>query len=315
MHLSSTVPFSPSPRFIVFLLASLSVLTPAAGNTQTTSGNTIKAQQRAVPLTITRARLHDSDQWRDIERHLPDPNTATAKVLEQQADILRARRFPEDALDFYQYALARGGDQVMLTNKIGLTHLEMKNFQLAQANFSRAVKLNKKNPEAWNNLGAVQFIAGSVGSSVSSYKRAIKLNKHVAVYHANLATAYFQTKNFDGARKELATAMKLDPDIFNRKEGAGGLEAHVLSSEERARFSYEMAKLYAENGLEDEMLHSLAKACEAGMDVARELRKDAVLGKYQNDPRVLLLIKNAEAIRTGHPALATAQSTQLLKPL
>jgi len=311
-----------SPRFLISPVLQSTVLIFATvclypAHAQTAFGNSIKSQQQPTPLTITRARLHDSDQWRDIERHLPDPNTATAKILEQQADILRARRFPEDALDFYRYALARGGDQVTLINKIGLTHLEMKNLQLAQAQFARAVKLNKKSPEAWNNLGAAQFISGSSGSSVSSYKHAIKLDKRVAVYHANLATAYFETKNFNGARKELATAMKLDPDIFNRKEGTGGVEAHVLSSDERARFSYEMAKLYAQNGLEEKMFHSLAMASEAGMDIARELRKDPILAKYQNDPRVLVLIQNAEAMRTGRPTVlnTTAESTQPLKPL
>src|SRR4051812_33702726 len=87
---------------------------PALGNTQ--------------PLTLARARMHDSDQWREVERHLPDPNTATPQILEQQADVLRARRFPEDALDYYHYALARGGNPVVLTNKMGLTHLEMKDY-------------------------------------------------------------------------------------------------------------------------------------------------------------------------------------------
>lgn len=296
----------PSPRFLIsptvqcavlgFLLTSLS--SPAMTQAQTAFGTGVKQQ----PLSLQRARLHDSDQWRDIERHLPDPATATPKVLEQQADILRARRFPEDALDFYRDALARGGDANTLTNKIGLTQLEMKNYQLAEACFSHAVKLNKKNSEAWNNLGAAQFIGGTAPRAISSYKHAIKLDKHEAVYHANLATAYFETKNFGGARKELATAMKLDPGIFNRKEGAGGLEAHVLSTEDRARFSYEMAKLYAENGLEEQMLHSLAMAGEAGMDLQKELRKDPVLGKYLTDPRVVILIQNAEAIRTGRPA-------------
>lgn len=300
MRLFPKVLLSPTPRNIVFLISSLILLTPGLATAQSALGNSIKAQ-RQTPLSITRARLHESDQWQDIARHLPDPNTASPKVLEQQADVLRARRFPEDALDFYRYALARGGDQGALTNKIGLTQLEMKNFDLARAYFSRAVKMNKKNSEAWNNLGAAEFIGGSPGTAISDYKHAIKLDKHSAVYHANLATAYFETKNFSGARKELSAAMKLDPQIFNRKEGAGGIEAHVLSSEDRARFSYEMAKLYAENGLEEQMLHSLAMASEAGMDISRELRKDPVLGKYQTDPRVLVLIQNAEAMRTGRP--------------
>ncbi|HEX6494769.1 MAG TPA: tetratricopeptide repeat protein [Acidobacteriaceae bacterium] len=293
-------------------LASTSFVVPGIAQSKPSFGGSVKQE----PLSIERARLHDSDQWRDIEKHLPNPATASPKVLEQEADILRARRFPEDAIDFYRYALARGGNPAMLTNKMGLAQLEMKNFSLAEGYFNRAVKIDKKNGEAWNNLGAAQFIGGNASRAISSYKKAIKLDRHTAVYHANLATAYFETKNFNGARKELASAMKLDPDIFSRREGTGGLEAHVLSSEDRARFSYEMAKLYAENGLEEQMLHSLAMAGEAGMDLQKEMRKDAVLSKYLTDKRVVILIQNAEAIRTGHPAsLATASESTPAKPL
>src|SRR5437868_5906524 len=76
---------------LIFLLTSLSC--PSVSQAQTAFGSGVKQQ----PLSITRARLHDSDQWLDIQRHLPDPATASPKMLEQQADILRARRFPEDA--------------------------------------------------------------------------------------------------------------------------------------------------------------------------------------------------------------------------
>lgn len=300
---------SPVPG-VLLLAGSLALCTPP---------QVLDAQPalgKPQPLTLERARMHDNEQWREIERHLPDPNTATPQILELQGDVLRARRFPDDALDYYRYALARGGNAADLTNKMGLTQLEMKNYRFAELSFRAAVKLNKKNAEAWNNLGASQFIQGSPSSSISNYKRAIKLNKHSAVYHANLATAYFQTQNFGGARKELAEAMKLDPNIFNRKDGSGGMEAHVLSSDERARFSYEMAKLYAQKGLEEQMLHSLAMAGEAGMDLPHELRKDAVLGKYLTDPRVVLLIQNAELIRKGHAGAigTTAGSVQPLKP-
>jgi tetratricopeptide (TPR) repeat protein len=69
--------------------------------------------------------------------------------------ILRARRFLEDARDYYKYALARGGNSASLTNKLGLTELEMRNVQLARAYFQRAVKMSKRDPEAWNNLGGL----------------------------------------------------------------------------------------------------------------------------------------------------------------
>jgi len=265
-------------------------------------------------MSITRARIHESDQWQEIQRHLPDPKTASPKVLEQQADVLRARRFPEDALDYYRYALARGGDPVTLTNKLGLTQMEMKNYLLARLYFQQATKLNKKSSEAWNNLGAAEFVGGYPLNAGSDYKRAIKLNKHSAVYHANLASAYFQTKNFGSARKELAAAMKIDPAIFSRRETGSGVEAHILSTEDRARFALEMAKLYAQNAQEDQMVHSLATAAEAGMDVAREVRRDAVLSKYTADPRLVLLIHNAEELRKGNLGPLNQASDTLAPP-
>jgi len=253
----------------------------------------------------TREELHQTPQWAEVERHLPNPATATPQALEQQGDILRARRFPEDAMDYYRHALDRGGKPAPLMNKIGLAELEMKNIQLARTYFQRVVKIDRKNAEAWNNLGAVEFLDGAAGRAASDYKKAIKLDKKQAVFHANLATANFQLKDYGGARKEMATALQLDPAIFDM-QGSGGIAVHVLSAEERARFSFEMAKLYARSKLEDQMLHSLAMACEAGMDVQKEMHHDPELGKYENDPRVVVLVRNAQMLKPGKSSRASA---------
>jgi tetratricopeptide (TPR) repeat protein len=254
-----------------------------------------------------RQRLRQSPQWAEIEKHLPDPATATPQLLETQGDILRARRFPEDAIDYYKYALARGGAEAPLENKLGLTELEMKNVELARAYFKRAVKISGKDAKAWNNLGAVEYVDGANADAVSDYKRAIKLDKRQAVYHANLATAYFGRKDYKGARQEMAVALTIDPKIFDKEPSAGGVAAHVLTSEDRARFCFEMAKLYAQGGQEEQMLHSLAMASEGGMDVQREMRKDSVLAKYELDPRVAVLVHNAQALRVDR-GNATASS-------
>jgi tetratricopeptide (TPR) repeat protein len=264
------------------------------------------AQQSA--FSAERLRAHDSEQWREIESHLPDPATATPQALEMQADILRARRFPDDALDFYRFAMTRGANPGPILNKLGLTELEMRNVELARSYFKRAAKVNSKNADVWNNLGAVEYLDRGVGSAISDYKKAIKLDKHSAVFHANLATAYFETRDFNKARREMTDALKLDPGIFERSISTGGVEAHVLTSEDRARFAFEMAKLYAQNGQVDAMLHSLAKACEAGMDVQREMQKDPELAKFENDPRVVVLVHNGQMVRAGHSATVTASS-------
>ena len=120
----------------------------------------VVAQDQPVTATA-RERMHQSEQWAQIQPHLPDPATATPQTLEMQADILRARRFPEDAMDYYRYAIARGGNVAGLTNKLGLAELEMSNIQLARVYFQKAVKLDRKNADAWNNLGAAEFVDGN----------------------------------------------------------------------------------------------------------------------------------------------------------
>ena len=300
----NTEPPASSIRLPRKLLLSLVGLTIAAW-----SFPHMIAQDPPVP----RQRMHDSEQWSQIAPHLPDPQTATPQALEQQADILRARRFPEDAMDYYRFALDRGGSQTKLLNKIGLSELELRNIQLARVYFQRVVKLDKKNAEAWNNLGAVEFVDGRKSSALSDYKRAIKLDKHQAVFHANLANAYFETKDYRGARREIAAALELDPKIFE-EQGTGGIAAHVLSAEDRARFSFEMAKMYARSDLTEQMLHALATAAEAGMDIRHEMEHDPILGKYQMDPRILVIVHNAQLLRSARPDTVSVSSGGSAQP-
>ncbi len=260
-----------------------------------------------LPATTSSAqRMQDSGEWAQIQPHLPDPATATAQMLETQADILRARRFPLDAIDYYNYAMARGGNAPELLNKVGLSELEMGNIQLARAYFGRSVKLNRKDADAWNNLGASEFLDGKAVDALSDYKRAVKLDRHKAVYHANLANAFFDAKDFHGARREIAAALELDPKVFDR-QGTGGVAAHVLSSKDMAQFSFEMAKMYARSNMEEQMLHALGMAAEAGMDVQIEMHKDPVLVQYEMDPRVVTLVHNALLLRATRPATVSAE--------
>lgn len=222
-------------------------------------------------------------------------------------DVLRARRFPEDALDYYTYALRRGGgNEVMLMNKLGVTQLDLRHTSAARAYFERSIKLKQKDAVAWNNLGAVEYIDGRFATAISDYSRAIKLNKGSAIYHSNLATAYFEEKDYKDARKQLKIALQIDPEV-TRHDGIGGLTAHMVSPEDHARYCFEMARLYAELGDETNMFHYLTMASEAGFDVMGEMRGDDKMMPYRKDPRVVLLVRNAKALRSGRASIDDAQ--------
>jgi tetratricopeptide (TPR) repeat protein len=263
-------------------------------------------QQQNAPNTDMREVRHQDPQWQLVKPHLPDPATATEQQLETVADVLRARRFPEDALDYYLYAFRRGGgNEVILMNKIGVTQLELRHTAVARAYFERAVKLQKKDAVAWNNLGAVEYMDGRFATAISDYSRAIKLNKTSAIYHSNLATALFEEKKYKDARGQFRIALQLDPDMAHH-DGTGGLTAHMLSPEDHARYCFEMARLYAELGDETNMLHYLTMASEGGFDVMAEMHSDGALDRYRKDARVILLVRNAKALRSGRASIEDA---------
>lgn len=257
---------------------------------------------------------HQNPVWDSVRSHLPDPTSATAAQLESAADILRARRFLADAMDYYEFALRRGGNEVRLLNKLGVSEIELRDPAAAKNYFNRVVKLQKKNPEGWNNLGAIEYLTGRFDNAISNYKKAIKLDKDSSTYHSNLGTAYFEKKDFDNARKQYEIALKLDPNLMEHHSTVG-VTARMLSPEDHARFCFELARLYAERGDEEMMFHFLTMSSEAGFDVLDHMTYDSALGRYRKDPRVLLLVKNAQEMRTkGIPIAAAGTAPPPLPP-
>lgn len=264
---------------------------------------TTVSAQKALSHEEARALDHQNPVWDSIRLHLPDPASASAERLESAADILRARRFLEDAMDFYGYALARGGEPVHLLNKMGVTQMELRNMTAARALFQHAVKVNKKSAEAWNNLGVIEYLSRQYDRAIGDYKRASKLDKASATYHSNMGTALFEKKDFDRARKEYDIALKLDPEMLQH-HGTLGVTTRMLSPEDHARYCFELARLYVERGDEATMLHYLTTASEAGFDILSAMNSDPMFGPYRKDPRILMIVKNAKELRSKNTNIA-----------
>jgi tetratricopeptide (TPR) repeat protein len=240
--------------------------------------------------------------------HLPDPKTASAADLEMSGDVLRARRFPEDALDYYGYALQRGGDVSKLLNKMGIVRLELRQVDLAHAMFLRTVRAHKKDASAWNNLGVTYYAMQNYRGAIDAYRHAVKLDKNSAVFHSNLGLAYFEKGDAEEARREFSRALQLDPSIMSGGDN-GGTTAHILGAHNYPGMCLEMAKLFAREHDVDRMLFWLGKGSDAGLDVRSAVHEDTALAAYAKDPRVTLLIANAAELHGR--SLATAKPPSL----
>lgn len=249
--------------------------------------------KKDAPMTSpeTRALQHSSPVWAMIAPHLPNPETASAADLETVGDVLRARRFPDDALDYYGYAMARGGNVSELLNKMGITRLELRQNAQAHDMFLRTVRLHKNDAIAWNNLAVTEYIANNYRAAIADYKRASKLDPKSAVYHSNLGMAYFGSKNIDSARKQFALAIQLDPSVMQHRDN-GGTTAQLIGTENYSQLCFEIAKLYAKEHNEAETRLWLTKANESGFDVRNSLHSDAVLQAYEKDPQLQLMLNH-----------------------
>jgi tetratricopeptide (TPR) repeat protein len=217
------------------------------------------------------------------ERIAPPSPAASAVELEQKGDELRTAKNYLDALDYYQAALKKQRSPALF-NKIGIIQLQMNRYPEAKKTFESAIKAGRKVPEGYNNLGAAFYAMKKYGRAVKNYKKALALREETASFHSNLGTAYFAQKEMEKAAAEYRRALELDPDIFERQSQAG-IAAHMVSVEDRAKYSFVLAKMFAQNGNFDRALQYLRKAMEDGYKGIDEVYKDSEFAGLRKDKR------------------------------
>jgi tetratricopeptide (TPR) repeat protein len=218
---------------------------------------------------------------RAIDPPAPD---ATPAALEEQADKLRGDKLFLDALDYYRAALAKKPNDARLLNKIGITELMMQRYKEARKSFERSIRADQELADAYNNLGVVLYENKKYGAAIKQYQKAISKDSNSASFYSNLGAAYFSKRNFDPAVAAYQHALELDPDVFIRTSRSG-VQAQLPSPEDRARYDYTVAKLYAKMGMSDQSLEYLRKAMEDGYKDLKNVYKDVEFAQLRKNPR------------------------------
>lgn len=218
---------------------------------------------------------------RSIDPPKPD---ATVAALEQQGDELRMQKLYLDAIDYYRAALAKEPNAARLLNKIGISELMMQRYQEAKKTFEKAIKADRKFADAYNNLGVVYYEERRYSGAVKHYRRAIEIDSSSASFYSNLGAALFSKKDFEPAVQAYQHAVELDPDVFERSS-RGGVQAQLPSPEDRARYDFTVAKLYAKMGFSDRSLEYLRKAMEEGYKDLKDVYKDSEFATLRKDKR------------------------------
>lgn len=221
---------------------------------------------------------------RAIDPPAPD---ATAGDLEKRADDLHGQKLYFDAIDYYRAALAKDTnpqDRAKVLNKICRTQLVMTRWHDGRNSCQQAIKEDRKLPDPYNNLGVALYEQRRYGAAIKQYRRAIALDDSSASFYINLGAALFAKKDFEESAKAYQHALELDPDAFDRSSRQG-VQAQVPRPEDRARYDYTVARLYAKLGLSDRSLEYLRKAMEEGFKDLKNVYKDTEFAELRKDKR------------------------------
>ncbi|HWR16173.1 MAG TPA: tetratricopeptide repeat protein [Terriglobales bacterium] len=217
----------------------------------------------------------------------------TYSQFEIRGDELRRVKRYEDAIDCYEHALRKVPKSASLKNKIGIANLLRGKYNVAEQYFIDASKLDKKNSEILNNIGVIAYLNRNYGKAVKYYKKSLALDELSASVHSNLGTAWFAQKKLDRAVAEFTRAIELDPEVVLRSS-QGGVGARIASPEERAKYMYMLAKLYAKRGDAERCLLCLRKAKEEGYKKIYQVYQDEEFAQLRQDPRLIEIVPPAQ---------------------
>ncbi|HMF76746.1 MAG TPA: tetratricopeptide repeat protein [Bryobacteraceae bacterium] len=227
---------------------------------------------------------------------VPAPVATPAKPQispETRGDIYMARKMYREAIDMYREGPA---NSAVLANKIGIAFHQLLLLDLAKKSYERSIKLDKKYPEAINNLGTVYYSRKNFRRAIGYYKRALHLSPPSASIYSNLGTAYFGRKDYKRAAECYQRAMQIDPDVFERRSSFGTLMME-RSVEERATFHLYLAKMYAKAGASERALIYLRKALEEGVKDREKIPDIPEFAALKTDPAFKqLLIDNPKPL-------------------
>jgi len=178
---------------------------------------------------------------------------------EERGDLYMVRKMYREAIDAYRSA----GKSAVLWNKIGIAYHQLGELEAARRSYERAIKLDKNYADAVNNAGTVFYAEKKYRTAIARYTRAISLSPNTASFWSNLGTAYYARGKFDEMEKAYTRALQLDPNVFEL-HGTIGTRMLDRSVADRARYHYELARMYAIAGKNDLALQYLRKALEEG---------------------------------------------------
>jgi tetratricopeptide (TPR) repeat protein len=213
----------------------------------------------------------------------PPAPTFAPLTAEERGDLFMARKMFREAIAIYKTGPQ---DSPVIWNKIGIAWHNLGEFSLARTNYEHALKVDKTYAEAINNIGTIYYAEKKYRTAINRYKRALALAPEKASFWSNLGTAYFQEHKYPLMTEAYDKAMSLDPDIFEHR-GIMGTQMQERTVADRARYHFELARLYAKIGKDALALQYLRHSFEEGFKDKDKVRKSPEFAGMLENPEFI----------------------------
>jgi tetratricopeptide (TPR) repeat protein len=214
---------------------------------------------------------------------------------ETRGDIYMARKMYREAIETFREGSPK--DPVLL-NKIGIAYHQMMQLDNARKSYERALKLKPAYVEAMNNLGTIYYTKKSYRKAIGWYNKALKAapqeGRSASIY-MNLGTAEFARKKYERATEAYQMALSIDPDVFER-HGNVGVILEERSVEEKAKYHFYLAKLYAKGGRNELALQYLRKSLEEGFKDKKRIAEEADFAALRDLPEFQELMAKEQRV-------------------
>ena len=102
-------------------------------------------------------------------------------------------------------------------NLIGMSQIKINAFKDSISSFKKAIKLDETYVEAYNNLATSLINLGEFNKAIDELKKAIQLKKDYSNAYNNLASAYSDMGDYENALNTFDILLKIDPNYPNLK--------------------------------------------------------------------------------------------------
>ncbi len=181
--------------------------------------------------TYQRSRIWSDERllWQDAAAKSPDkhrPLNNLGRVYDERGEYATAARYWREA---EKLAPAGSKDHAYLLGNLGLAHARLKDYRRAVDYYERAIKINRRVAEFWAQLAVAQLRLGRKKEGFESFRKAFKRKRSPEIYRLR-GQEYFLLGNYARAVLDFRQAVKMRPEDEDARRRLQTAEKMLRSS-------------------------------------------------------------------------------------